>query len=363
MIIGFDASMIDEFKAGIGYYAFSLLKALAQEDGQNQYILYTNDSKKLLVLNLPQNFRIIEVNGAKPGLSWMFKVWRRFKKDKIEVFISPSNLFFGTVFPSTITVIHDLSQLKFPQFFSRKGNIIYKLQLKRLLNKEKLIIVPTQTVKNELIELNKNVENKVLVLGEGPHEWVFLKTNAQEVERVKAKYNLPEKYFLSVSTLEPRKNYVNAIKGFELFSQDEPEFKYLIAGKKGWFYDEILQTVKTNGLYNKVIFLGYVPEEDLPVLYDLSKGCISLSFYEGFGLPLIESYWRGRPVLASDIPVFREVMGNNAVYADPYIIEDIAEGMKKLSDKRITRDRTFTDKYSWNLTAKKLVDLYQKAIG
>src|SRR5690606_26627847 len=127
------------------------------------------------------------------------------------------------------------------------------------------------------------------------------------------------------------KNHINTIKAFSQFYRDYPEFHYVIAGKKGWYYDEIFTEVEKSEAKDNIHFLGYVPEEDLGVLYDLSKGVIMLSFYEGIGLSALEGYVRGLPVLVSDIPIFHEVIKKSGIFKNPNSIEEILSGIKTLS--------------------------------
>ena len=111
---------------------------------------------------------------------------------------------------------------------------------------------------------------------------------------------------------------------------------------------------------DKVEFLGYVPEEDLPGLFDQASGLMMMSFYEGFGLPLIEAYSRKVPVLASDIPVFREAMGDSATYTDPNNPENIAQGIAETIVTQANPDPVFIEKYNWNNAAAKLVSVISK---
>jgi glycosyltransferase involved in cell wall biosynthesis len=360
VLIGIDVSMVDSNKAGIGYLTYSIVESLARLDKDNSYLLYTHNVNNLVDLTLPRNFKIVEIKQAKANLKWILRVHLDFNNRKIDRFISTSNLMFGVLFPYTITFIQDLSQIKYPQFFSKKGRIIFRVLLNMLLRREKIIVTTSNAVREEVIAYYPGAKNKTFAVGAGLQKWTQEQITNDKLQNIKDKYSLSERYFLSVSTLEPRKNYINVIKAFAVFSKDYPEYKYLIAGKKGWFYEEIFQTVKSLNLENKVQFLGYVSDEDLPVLYHLSSGVIYLSFYEGFGLPVIEAYSRGVPSLVSDIEVFREIAQENTVFADPINIEDIVRKMKILiNQNKFTPSSEILTSFSWDKTAIKLMGLYQ----
>ena len=362
MKIAFDASMIDKNKAGIGYYAFNLLEELSKIDKENDYLIYTNRTENLSEIDFPENFIINEIPSENGNLKWMLKVLKDSKSKGIDALISPSNLFFGCLFPKTITVIHDLAQLKYPRYFNKKGNLLYRIEFNILLRREKIIVASSETIKKEILEYYPKANGKVFALGEGLHNWTKRDTTQVELEEIKTKYSLPENYFLSISTLEPRKNYPNAIRAFFRFLQKNPGWKYLIAGKKGWFFDEIYKTVKNLDLQKDVIFLGYVPDSDLPGLLDLSQGLVNLSYYEGFGLPLIEAYSRKKPVLASNIDVYKEVMESNALYVNPMNVSEAASGMERLKNFKTVLNREFLDKYSWKFVADGFVRAYKKLL-
>jgi len=359
MKIGIDVSMITPSKAGIGYFAYSIVSNLSENDISNEYILYTNNKHNLERMKLNKNFSIVEFFSVSPNLKWMWKVYRHFKQEKVDAFLSMSNLFFGIISSNTLTVIHDLSQLKYPQFFTRKSSILYRIEFEILIRRAKFIVTVSESIRDEIIEFNKSTKNKVYNISEGLHDWAFEKNDERKNIYVKDKYKLPEKYFLSVSTLEPRKNYIGSIKAFAKFSKNNPDWYYLIAGKKGWFYDEIFNTVKNLELEGKVIFLGYIQEEDLSSLYDQALGFIYLSFYEGFGLPLLEAYSRKIPILASNIPVFKEFMLGKALFVNPSDINAISKYMEELKNISINKfDRKLLDSFSWRNTINKLSHLF-----
>lgn len=357
MKIGVDISSITPTKAGIGYYTFSTVQGLLKEDLNNHYILFTNDLKHTIGLNLSNNAEFREIKSHRGGFFWIYNVSRILNKENFDLFISPTNFIFTLLFHKTIQIVHDLAPIKYPQFFSKKSSFMFKLLLNLMKNKVYKIGVPCQTIMDELIETIKIDEAKVFITAEGLHEWTRINPSEQLNAKLKSKYNLPNKYFLTVGTLEPRKNHINMIKAFNLFLEKNPDFEYIIVGKKGWFYEEIFENVKELNLQNKVRFLGYIEEVELPGLFDLSSGFLYCSFYEGFGIPCIEAYSRGLPVITSDIPVFHEILKDLANYANPHSLESIKNQLFKIKDgKKHTPQTIFIEKFSWEKVAKNIIN-------
>jgi glycosyltransferase involved in cell wall biosynthesis len=362
MKIGIDTSTITEDKAGIGYYTYSIVKELLENDKENTYTLFTNNISNLKSFKkeISKNTEIVEIKAERPGFFWIRKVVRHLYKEKFDRFVSPTNFLFGILFPKTIQIVHDLAPIKHPEFFTKKGSVMYKLLLNLAINRTHKIGVPCKTIREELIKYNIKSQNKLFVTGEGLHKWTELKPDNSKQSAVKAKYNLPKNFMLSLSTIEPRKNHTRVVRAFAEISKEFPDLHYVIGGKKGWFYDEVFESVERLGLTDKVHFLGYIPEDDIPHLFDLAKFFVYCSIYEGFGIPCIEAYSRGIPVLAGDIPSLRETMEDKAMYADPLDYRDITLKLREMiAINHMKVDSEFLSKHSWKLAAEAIIKEYE----
>lgn len=359
MKIGIDLTPALKDKAGIGYVAFSMIEALSKIDTNNQYELLTNIYPSDLNLNLASNFKITVIDSTKADTFWMLKGSKYLKENKFDAFISTSNFLWSIIYPNTIQMVHDIAPIRYPQFFSKKGSLFYNIQLRLALKKARFVVTISKTVLGELLQMDSKPNKDFILLG--LHDWALSTKNEAKNKEVFTKYNLPPNYLIMVGTLEPRKNHVTAIKAFSLFIKDYPLYKLVIVGKKGWFYNEIFKTVSDLKLENSVIFTGYVPEADLASLIDLSIGGIQLSIYEGFGLPIIEFTARGKPVLASNIAVFKEVATdiNSVIFVNPSKPEDIKMGMVNLMNNIQVTDQSVIKKYSWESFAEKLLSIIQ----
>ncbi len=357
MKIGIDLSPTEGNPAGIGQYIISLFSKLAETDSGNEYVTFSTHPLFLpntenVVVRWPRHFPM-------KGIRWMMGVSAAARKRKVELLISPSNHLFTVFFGRTFQMIHDLAPLRFPKFFGLKARIIYPLTTRIALNRALEIITISETVKTELLQFAKKIPaEKIEVIYPALHPWILTKKDSLD----DSPYTLPEKYILSLGTLEPRKNYVALIKGYKAFlDKTNSDVFLVIIGKKGWYYQEIFKTVKDLGLENKVIFLGYVANEFLGTIYGHAKGFAYLSVYEGFGIPPLEALYFDIPVLVSDIPIFHETLGEMVTYADPANSGLVADALEKLiTVKRAPTKDTVNAKYNWEKSAIKFKEVIHK---
>ena len=195
-------------------------------------------------------------------------------------------------------------------------NVVVPRSVKRATH----IVAVSQATKNDLIEFYNTPQEKISVIYEGVDE-KFKPT----VDKAKSeKYKLGERpYIFSVSTIHPRKNFKRLMQAFAQLPKD---FDLVIAGGKGWLYDDIFAEAQKNK--GRVRFLGFVPDDDLPALYSGAAMFAYPSLYEGFGLPLLEAMACGTPTLSSNVSCLPEVAGGAAVTVSPYDVDSIAEGLK-----------------------------------
>lgn len=358
MKIGVDISTVKEGMAGIGQYTYELLKELVKLDSQNKYLFYTNQKNKFHKELKQDNSQIIEILFNNPGFKWIYKTSKKVKKDNIDLFISPSLFTFGILIPNTYQVVHDVIPLKNPEYWPKKASFMFKAQLGIETKRAAKFLTNSDTTKSNFVEFYPSTNKKTFKIGTGLNEWTKSLASSGEIKEAAKKFDLPEKYILSTSTLQPRKNYKNMILAFKKSGLIEKGYKYLIVGKKGWFFEEIFKIVEDENLQSSVRFLGYVEEEYLRALYFNAKAFLYCSFDEGFGMPAIESYSQRTPVICSNIEVLKETMMENATYVDPNSVKDITKGINITVNSEFEFDEDFLERYSWSKVAQELVGLY-----
>ncbi len=361
MKIGIDLSCINESMAGIAYYTFELARKIQQIDTHNSYVGYTYSYKQAELFKDFFNMEIKVMEARRPNFKWIVKVSSDLKKNKIDLFISTANFSFGIIFPNTIQILHDIIPIKYPQFWPKKASIFYKYQLKLEAKRAKYFATNSLTTLRDLNKYCPVTKKKSRSIGSGLNAWVFKTPTEQDNTEVKDRLGLPDKYLLSVGTIQPRKNYVNIIKAFARLSRNYPDYHYIIVGQKGWFYEEVFDEVKTQALIPKIKFLGYTEENDLNSIYRMAKGFVSMSYYEGAALPCLEAYATGLNVLTSNIDVMKEIMKNNALYADPFNVSEIATQMEALINlpEKIPNQQ-FLEEYSYTKVAERLISIIKE---
>jgi glycosyltransferase involved in cell wall biosynthesis len=177
------------------------------------------------------------------------------------------------------------------------------------------------------------------------------------------KYGLRGSYVLSISTLQPRKNYINMIRAYATVVASRPALKYVIVGRKGWYYEEIFKEVERLNLQDKVLFLGFLPDEELSVIMKNAKAILYVSKDEGFGFPAVQAAINKIPVVLSDIPVFRELKYSDSfIYVNPNNLEEIAASIRAaIASRPSTVSDDFRGYYSWENTVRSLLSIVYRS--
>lgn len=359
MKIAIDIRSAGGEKTGKGWYTFHLVYNLLKLDTENEYILYAKDGIAGFAQFKNVTIKLIDSH----GIFWHRKVAKDLKNEEVDVFFAPSSYIIPTLLPSsikTILTIHDLVAFLFPNTHNKKATIIEKLLLKKALKKATRVITVSENTKNDLIKKFQYEKSKIdVIYCAGADDFKPLEKST--LRPFIKETNLPEKFFLAVGTLEPRKNYPGLIKAFSQLTKTFPDIHLIIVGQKGWGYEEIFQLVRENYIHKNVHFLGYLSNKSLVKLYNLAQALVFPSFYEGFGIPPLEAMKCGCPVIASFSSSLPEVVGDSAILVNPESHMEIAGAMIKiltdedlresLSNKGIVQ----AGKFSWETSARQLL--------
>lgn len=312
------------------------------------------------------NFRSFKNNRFKRILFENLSLPIYLKNNNFNLFHSPNYVLpFFFNFPSVLT-IHDLITLDYPELCQNESVLYFRLLLPRSIKRATKIITVSNAVKNDILRHLSIPEKKIEVIYHGVNP-IFKKSPDKTVLK---KYHLPKKYIFFVGNLEPKKNLERLITAFSLLKKNtNVPHKLVLAGKKGWKYKAIFNTVARLKLNKEVIFTGYIPEEDLPTLYSSADLFAFPSLYEGFGIPPLEAMACEVPVLTSYKGALPETTGGNCIAVDPYQVNEIAAGMyqilknTELRLKLISNGRDWVKQFSWEKTAKKTLMVYEQAIN
>ena len=359
-------SLADNF-SGIERYAAELSRALLNIDDKNDYILVFKEgvhSALSSVVN-KNNVCIKVLPRGKMGKLLFSQLTLPFALMKLKADIAifpafPTPLLYVR---KAISTIHDLCWLDAPETMLPKSRIYWKVLDSVNIFRNLKILTVSQFSKSRIVDVYKVPEDKVVVTNCGVDSSLFNRKKAASVSfsSLKDKYSLPDKYILTLSTIEPRKNipllieaWVKACNKFD-YNED-----LVLAGRKGWKQESLLACVPST-LLNRIHFTGFVDNDDLPALYAHSKLFVFPSVYEGFGLPPVEAAYSGAHVLCSDIPCHREICGTGVDYFKSNDCDDLLNRLL-LSDGPHKRCPSVKH-YSWDCSAIKLKNIIDNDIS
>ena len=266
-----------------------------------------------------------------------------------------------------VATIHDMAMHTMRDKYTRMQNLTKYTLLQATIRSASHLICDSEFTKKELFSYYPNVaaDISVIHLGIDPPKVVVDDRKAKDIL---AHLGITHKYLLYVGTIAPHKNIVQLIKAFYEIKKIHREYKLVIAGKKGWMYDEVFNQVSALDLEEEVIFTGFVDELELETLYKEAEFYISLSLYEGFGLPPLEAMVRGCPVLVSDLEIFKETCGDSALFCSPNQLKEIISGMRSLIEHQELRNQLRekgllrVKRFNWAETARRTYEVYQSVL-
>lgn len=359
--IGIDGNEANvEKRVGIGEYAYQLLSYFEKITATRSDITFDILLKELPRVDLPSSRRGWNYRVVKPEKLWTqigLPLYLYTHPKRFDAFFSPTH--YAPRFSPTPTVISimDVSYIHFPETFAKKD--LYQLQewTRYSAVKAKRIFTISEASKGDIIKFYHKKAEDVIVTHLGIKE-IDADVTRKAMDEITKKYNLSNKYFLFVGTLQPRKNIIRLIEAFSLLHEKNNEIKLVIVGRKGWKYDDILLAPEKYNITDSVHFLDFIPDEDLPSLYRNALAYVLPSLYEGFGLPVLEAMKYACPVITSNISSLPEAGGDAALYVNPEDTNDIAQKMEmvmndsQLREDLIKKGHVQVKKFSWEKTAK-----------
>lgn len=283
---------------------------------------------------------------------------------KYDIYIECNYMFIPLFKPKNtliVNFIYDIGLILFDDIQVKKQIDNWRKKLPISIKNSDLLITLSKSSQ-------KDIQNYLSDIGQSHKKVDFIYANSNspapntiKYKDIQKKFSLYSDYFLFLGTIEPRKSPLRLIESFRLFKQKtQSKIKLVFAGKKGWLYQNVLDYIETNKLKDEVLFTGYISEEEKVILLKHAKAFFFLSRYEGFGIPPLEALRMKVPTLLSDIPVFHELYGENAYYAKVDNINEIALQMENILNNPKQIDISSLEKFSWEISAKKLVKILDK---
>lgn len=372
--IGFDATAAFTQGGGIGRYTRELLKALLESNQAYRFRIFSAAPSHEIAV--PQS----DFSGPQAQLrllplspKWLYRIWYRLRLPvPVQLFTGGIDLFHSPDFVlppvlgnvPTLLTVHDLSFAHFPETFTPALVNYLNRVVPWSVARAGHILADSESTKRDLLTLYGTPEEKISVLYSGVDANFQPVHDPEALDQVRERYSIGQAPFLfTVGTLQPRKNIQMLIRAFKPIAL-RSNYKLVIAGGKGWLYQQLLPEAQRQDLADRVHFIGFVDDADLPALYSAARVFVFPSIYEGFGLPILEAMACGTPVIASDASSLPEVTGEAGILLRPddeaawsrvmgELMEDSAL-RAKLREAGFRQARRF----DWHRSAARLLEIY-----
>ncbi len=372
-MIYLDLSAAVHQRAGLGRYAASLARALLPLIPDELRFFYNREQGIQPVAGLEHIPARTVALGYKP---WRLLVAAgQALRVPFNALVPDARLFHATehlLLPlrgiPTLLTVHDLFFRHYPDYHKPLNRWYLNLTLKMYCERATHLIAVSEYTRQDVLRSYGLPPDKVRVIYEAAAP-AFHPQTPEAVARVRARYGLPERYILAVSTIEPRKNYTRLLQAFERLHAEGLSEALVIVGRKGWLFEAFFHALELSPARQAVRFPGYVLDDDLPALYAGAQAFAFPSLAEGFGLPLLEAMACGTPSVASNVTSLPEIGGDAAVLVDPLDVEAIYTGLRRvLTDaalREALRERGLrrAAQFSWERAARETLALYREMAG
>lgn len=373
MRILFDISPAVHRHAGLGRYAYELLRALLDFDHDNAYHAFYSRMGPGERLEPPLD-RLPAHNFGLPAKPWRMSVLlAQLAHIPMDAWLPACDLFHATehLLPPlrrarSVFTIHDLIFLHFPEYHLPMNRWYLGLMLPRFLRRADALIAVSEHTKRDVVKRMQIPPDKITVIYEGANPAFKPLDDGAARERVREKYQLPAEFILYFATLEPRKNLLTLLDAYHaLLSREQAIPTLVVAGRKGWLYQPMFARVRELGLEDRVHFTGWVDEQDAPAIMNAASVFVYPSLYEGFGLPPLEAMACGTPVICSNASSLPEVVGDGGLLFEPRDVGALANAITSvLADAELrtqlrARGIEQARKFSWERAARETLAVYQ----
>ncbi len=367
MRIGIDARLVYYSQAGIGQYILHLVSGLAKVDTENEYVLLQSRKDETTILEQP-NFRRVSLWTPSHHRLERYSLNVELMRLGLDVLHSPD--FIPPHRPScqSVITVHDLAFLLYPHFLTKESARYYGY-IDEAVRWTDHIIAVSESTKRDTIQHLGVPEDKITVVHEAANP-IFRPVDREEArEQVRHRHGVDGPFVLFVSTIEPRKNVPTLLRAvWQLIERYKDKVHLVLAGGKGWLYEDAFAVVDELHLDDRVHFVGRVTSEELLYLYNAAELLAHPAFYEGFGLPPLEAMACGLPVIVSNVASLPEVVSDAGLLIDPHDVDELTVAMwRLLNDQDLRQEMSEKGlrqaaRFSWERAARETLEIYQQAL-
>jgi len=379
MRIGIDATPLPKEPVGAGTYIIQLIRALtvcrAEHEtsrGELEFVIFAHQSGRNLI-DIP----------ASPGVNWTILPEKHpvhrllWEQTTLPILVQHYNIDIlhslhytrPAILPcASVVTFHDMTFILYPHLHSNIKRMLFPLVIRFSAQHSQALIAVSECTRLDSIRILNIPDHKIFTVPNGINEEFRPISDITRLEECRRKYRLPKEFILYVGLIEPRKNLPGLLKAYTRLVQEGGRPKLVIAGRYGWGYEDVARQIRALNLKGKVLFTGYIPAQDLPMVYNLAQIFVYPSLYEGFGFPPLEAMACGTPVISSGESCMPEILGKAPLYFDAYNEDDIAKKMKTIiSDKELRKDLIKkgleqVKEYNWDECAKETLEVYKELL-
>ena len=368
MRIAIDARKLRDY--GIGTYVRNLLRHLSRIDNTTDYVILCGEQDCKSIPDIGPNFRpVVDASGAY-SVREQLSIPLDLRREGVDLFHAPHYVLPPLTPCKSVVTIHDCIHLRFPQYLpNRLGYAYARGSLWVATHRANRVLTVSEASKRDILRYFKVPPAKIDVIYNAIDERFGRMPEADEIARVRERYQLNDPFVLYAGNIKPHKNLERLIEAFHMLRRGGMEqVKLLIIGDEISKYATLRRAVHKYKLHKHVRFFGFVPDKTLAVLYRLADVFVFPSLYEGFGLPPLEAMASGTPVITSNVSSLPEVVGDAAFLIDPYEPESIAEAMRRvLTDSTLRNDLrrkglVRAGEFSWDRSVRRVREIYEEVL-
>lgn len=368
MRIGIDATALPPRPVGAGNYIIRLVRTLASLETEHEFVVFAQESgAALLDIQERDCFHLVPLPDQSPGrrLVWEQAAFPGLvRRERIDLLHSLHYTRPLRLSCASVVTFHDMTFFLYPQLHTRAKRLFFPLAIRYSARHADALISVSESTRQDAIHLAGVEPGKIFTVPLGVSEDFHPISDPAARNKIRERYHLPEDFILYVGLVEPRKNLPLLIRSYKALVEGGISLPLAIVGRFGWMYQEVLDLVNILGIKEVVQFAGYIPQEDLPIVYNLASLFVYPSLYEGFGLPVLEAMACGVPVIATSVSSLPEVAGEAGLLVPPGDETALTQAMQAVLTDPDVRQR-LTEKgpqrasqFTWKRTALSTLKVY-----
>jgi glycosyltransferase involved in cell wall biosynthesis len=373
MRIGIDATALPLQPVGAGIYMINLVRALAAVNERDELVIFTHPAgRKQMAVQESKRFRwaVVPDKSILRRLLWeQIGLPRLVGKMRLDLLHSLHYTRPWRLPCRSVVTFHDMTFFLYPQLHTRSKQAFFPLTIRASARSADAIIAVSESTRADSIQLLGIPGEKIFATPLGVDPAFRPIRDLESLDVVRQRYNLPDRFILYVGLVEPRKNLSGLIRAYRSALEGGIAHRLVVVGRFGWSYQQVLDEIEALGLQERVQFTGYIPQADLPIVYNLASLFVYPTLYEGFGLPALEAMACGTPVVTSNVASLPEIIGEAGVLIPPGDQQALSQALQDvLSDPGLQTHLAIkgpqqASQFTWERTARQTLQVYRQVLA